>query len=66
MDGHIACIEAKMNAWRNLVGKPEGKGPLGKSGHSWECNITVDLKKQNGRAETGFTWLKIGTNCGIL
>jgi hypothetical protein len=28
--GHVACIGAKKNAYRVLVGKPEGKKPLGR------------------------------------
>jgi hypothetical protein len=28
-----------------LVGKPEGKRPLGRTGHKWKDNITVDLKE---------------------
>jgi hypothetical protein len=27
--GHVARMEAKMNAYRILVGKPDGKSPLG-------------------------------------
>jgi hypothetical protein len=45
MGRHVACMEEKLDAGRNLVGKPEGKGPLGTPGHSWEHNITVDLKE---------------------
>jgi hypothetical protein len=33
----------KMNAYRVLVGKPEGKRPLGKPRHSWIDNIKMDL-----------------------
>jgi hypothetical protein len=29
---------------RVLVGRPEGKRPLGKSSHRWEDNIKVDLQ----------------------
>jgi hypothetical protein len=28
-----------------LVGKPEGKRPLGRRRHSWECNIRMHLRK---------------------
>jgi hypothetical protein len=31
--------EEKRNAYRILVGKPEGKRPLGRSRHRWEDNI---------------------------
>jgi hypothetical protein len=32
------------NAYKVLVGKPEGKRPLGKPRHRWEGNIKIDLK----------------------
>jgi hypothetical protein len=35
----------KTNAYRVLVGKPEGKIPLLRPGHRWEDNIKVDLKE---------------------
>ena len=31
-----------------LVGKPEGKRPLGKPGRRWEDNIKVDLQEVGG------------------
>jgi hypothetical protein len=33
----------KRNAYRSLVGKPEGKRPLGRPRRSWEDNIKIDL-----------------------
>jgi hypothetical protein len=33
------------NSYRNLIGKPEGKSPLGRSNHRREDNIKVDIKK---------------------
>jgi hypothetical protein len=33
------------NAYRTLVGKPEGKRPLGRPRHRWEENIRMDLRK---------------------
>jgi hypothetical protein len=33
----------KRNAHRLLVGKPEGKGPLGRSRRRWVDNIEMDL-----------------------
>jgi hypothetical protein len=43
--GHIACVGERRNAHKILVGKPEGKGPLGRLGHRWEDNIKMDLKE---------------------
>jgi hypothetical protein len=36
--GHIAHMGAKMNAYRILVGKPEGKRPLGRPRRRWVDN----------------------------
>jgi hypothetical protein len=36
-------MEAKRNAYRLLVGKPEGRRPLGRPRHRWVDNIKIDL-----------------------
>jgi hypothetical protein len=36
---------AKLNAYRILVGKPEGKRPLGKPRCRWVDNIKMDLRE---------------------
>jgi len=33
---------------RVLVGKPEGKRPLGRPRHRWEDNIKMDLREVGG------------------
>jgi hypothetical protein len=33
------------NAYRILVGKPEGKRPLGRPRHRWVDNIKMDLRE---------------------
>jgi hypothetical protein len=40
---HVAHMEEKWSAWRILVGKPEGKRPLGGSKRKWVNNIKIDL-----------------------
>jgi hypothetical protein len=35
----------KRNAYRILVGKPEGKRPLGRQRRRWEDNIKMDLRE---------------------
>jgi hypothetical protein len=35
----------KLNAYRILVGKPEGKRPLGRPRCSWVDNINMDLRE---------------------
>jgi hypothetical protein len=41
--GHIARKGEKRNAYRILVGKPEGKRQLGRTRHRWVNNIKMDL-----------------------
>jgi hypothetical protein len=36
-------MEEKRNVYRLLVGKPEGKRPLGRPSHRWIDNINMDL-----------------------
>jgi hypothetical protein len=36
-------MEEKRNVYRLLVGKPEGKRPLGRLRHRWVDNIRMDL-----------------------
>jgi hypothetical protein len=43
--GHVARIGEKMNDYRILVGKPEGKKPLGSPRHRWVDKIKVDLRE---------------------
>jgi hypothetical protein len=42
--GHVARMLAKRNAYRILVGKPEGKRPLGRRSRRRVDNIKMDLK----------------------
>ena len=51
---------------RVLVGKPEGKRPLGRLRRRWEDNIKMDLQEVGGVVETGWIWLRIGTDGGHL
>jgi hypothetical protein len=44
--GQIARMGEKRNAYRILVGKPEGKRPLGKPRRRWMDNIEVDLRER--------------------
>ena len=43
--GYVARLEESRNAYRVLVGKPEGKRPLGRQRHRWEDNIKIDLRE---------------------
>jgi hypothetical protein len=42
--GHVARMEKKRNAYRLLVGKPDGKRPLGRPRRRWVDNIRMGLR----------------------
>jgi len=50
---------------RVLVGKPEGKRLLGRPRRRWKDNIKMYLRKWEG-VETGWSWLRTGTDGGHL
>jgi hypothetical protein len=41
--GHVGRMGEKMNAYRLLVGKPEGRRPLGRPRRRWVDNIRMDF-----------------------
>ena len=43
--GHVARIGEEREVYRVLVGKPEGRKPLGKPRRRWVGNIRVDLQE---------------------
>jgi hypothetical protein len=43
--GHVAQMGAKRNAYRLLLGKHEGKRPLGRPRHKCFDNIKIDLRE---------------------
>ena len=49
--GHVARMEEGRGVHKVLVGKPEGKIPLGRSRRRWEDNIEMDLQE-------------VGSGCG--
>jgi hypothetical protein len=59
----VACMRGKCTGF--LVGKPEGKRPLGRPRHRWEDGIRMDLR-ENGWGGSGFSWLRTRTDGGLL
>jgi hypothetical protein len=43
--GHVACMREKRKVYWVLVGKPEGKRPLGRPRHGWKDGIRMDLRE---------------------
>jgi len=48
MGGHVARMGKGRGVHRVLVGKPEGKRPLGSSRRRWENNIKMDYQEVGG------------------
>jgi hypothetical protein len=57
---------AKRSACGILVGKPEGKRPLGRPRCKRVDSINMDLREIRRDVWTGFIWLRIGTSGGLL
>jgi hypothetical protein len=43
--GPVALMGDRRVAYRVLVGRPEGKRPLGRPRHGWEENIKMDIQE---------------------
>jgi hypothetical protein len=59
--GHVARMGEKRNAYWLLVGKPEGKRPLGRPRGLWWIILGWILERW-----TGLVWLRIGTGGELL
>jgi len=66
LEGHVARMGERRGVYRFLVGKPEGKRPLGRPRHRWEDNINMDIQDVGCGVWTGSSWLRIGTGGGHL
>jgi hypothetical protein len=55
MCGAFNTIGVKRNAYRLLVGKPEGKGPLGRPKRRWVDKIKMDI----GDIEWDIDWIPV-------
>ena len=53
--GHVARMGEGRGVYRFLVGKPEGKRPMGRPRRRWEDNIKMDLQEV-GR---GADWMEL-------
>ena len=53
----MARMEEERGVHKVLLGKPEGKSPLGRPRRRWENNVKTDLQEVG----TVCSWLRIGT-----
>jgi len=56
MGGACSAYGGKERLYRMLVGKPEGKRPLGRPRRRWEDNIKLDLQEVGYR---GIDWIEL-------
>jgi len=66
LTGHVARMRERRGIHMVLVGKPEGKRPLGRPRHRWEDNIKMGLQEVGCGVWTGSSWLRIRTGGGHL
>jgi hypothetical protein len=57
--GHVECIGEGRGVYRVLVGRPEGKRPLGRRRRRWEDNIKLDLREIG---IDGANWIQLAQN----
>jgi hypothetical protein len=56
----------KRNAYIILVGKPEGRRPLGRPGHKWVVNIKMNFRETG---QVGIDWINLAQDmdqCRVL
>jgi hypothetical protein len=53
--GHVALMGEERGVHRVLVGKPEGKRPLGRPRRRWDDNIKMELQEVGG----GGDWMEL-------
>ena len=58
--GHVARMGEERGVYRVLVGKPEGKKPLGRSRRRWVDNIIADSNPNGG------AWMSVCCECCVL
>jgi len=54
--GHVGRMGEGRGVYRILVGKPEGKSPLGRHRHRWENNTKMDFKEVTCE---GVNWIEL-------
>ena len=62
----MACMGEERGAYRVLVGKPEGRRPMGRPRRRWVDNIRTDSRRWDVCMWTGLGWPRIETGGGRL
>ena len=64
--GHVARMGEEREVYKVLVGKPEGRRPLGRPRRRWVVNIRMDLQEVGVDIWTELGWARIETGGGGL
>ena len=66
--GHVARMGEERGAYRVLVGKPEGKRPVGRPRRRWVDNTVLGwiCRRWDVGMWTGLGWPRTGTGGGCL
>jgi hypothetical protein len=59
--GHVARVGEERKVYKVLVGKPEGKRPLGRPRRRWEDRIRMDVREIG---LGGVDWTRLAQNRG--
>jgi hypothetical protein len=62
----LARMAEMRNAYKILVGKPEGKRPLGRPRRRWEDNIKMYHMETGLEGVDYIYWFRLGTGSGLL
>jgi hypothetical protein len=60
-EGHATHFAERSGVYGVLVGKPEGRRPLGRPRRRWDYNIKMDFQEVGCGAWTGLIWFRKGT-----
>jgi len=63
---HVAHMGERRDAYKFLVGKPEGRRPHGRPRRGWEDNIKMESQEVGCGTWSGLIWLRIGTGGGVI
>jgi hypothetical protein len=56
---YVARVEERRDAYRVLMGKPEGRKPLERPWHRWEDNIKMAVREIEWVGEGGKDWIEL-------
>lgn len=63
---YVARSREKINTYNNLVGQSEGMRTLTRPRHRYNANVTVILKKNDGRLWAELLGLRMGPGGGLF